>query len=207
LLAGATGQQLAEVLTTLVELAGADLVRHDSHGFATAHDLVAETIREHLDDVSRARLHHLLARELTGCDGPPDELARHLAGAGDVTAAGNAFAAAASDRLRTFAYDEAAQLAEEGLALGPVGNARLSLLEVRAEPTCGEVIRQVPARTYGARWPCPRRALTGAGSWRGWRGWPRVPTTWGELRRWSRWRWPRPATIRRRGPTRCTRQH
>lgn len=133
LLADATDRQVAEVLTTLVDLAGAGLVRHDSHGFATAHDLVAETIREQLDEVSRARLHQLLARALADSDGPSDELARHLAGAGDIPAASTAFAAAAADRLRSFAHDEAAQLAEEGLALGPVGNARLSLLEVRAE--------------------------------------------------------------------------
>jgi DNA-binding SARP family transcriptional activator len=133
LLADATDRHLADVLTTLVDLAGAGLVRHDSHGFATAHDLVAETIREQLDEVSRARLHQLLAGSLADSDGPADELARHLAGAGDIPAASTAFAAAAADRLRSFAHDEAAQLAEEGLALGPAGIARLSLLEVRAE--------------------------------------------------------------------------
>jgi tetratricopeptide (TPR) repeat protein len=133
LLARATGQAVGEVLSALVDLAAAGLVRRDPQGFTTAHDLVAETLREQLDDVSRARLHALLARALTDTDGPQDERARHLAGAGDVTEACSAFAAAAGDRLRAHAHDEAARLADEGLALDPVDGARLALLEVRAE--------------------------------------------------------------------------
>lgn len=129
LLAGATGQPVADVLAALVDLSGAGLVRRDPQGFATAHDLVAETVRAQLGDVSRARLHTLLARAVT----EPDERARHLAGAGDVAASCAAFAVAATDRLRGFAHDEAARLADEGLSLGPGADARRVLLEVRAE--------------------------------------------------------------------------
>lgn len=129
LLAAATGQPVAEVLSALVDLSVAGLVRGDPQGFTPAHDMVAETLRDELDAASRARLHALLAPAVVRAD----ERARHLAGSGDVEAACVAFARAADERLRAFAHDEAARLAAEGLALGPEAPARLELLEVRAE--------------------------------------------------------------------------
>lgn len=129
LLASATGWPVADVLSALVDLSGAGLARAGPQGFAPAHDLVAETLRDQLDAASRARLHALLAPAVTRAD----ERARHLAGSGDVSAACTAFAHAADERLRAFAHDEAARLADEGLSLGPEAPARLALLEVRAE--------------------------------------------------------------------------
>jgi DNA-binding SARP family transcriptional activator/tetratricopeptide (TPR) repeat protein len=129
LLAAATGRPVAAVLSALVDLSGAGLVRGDPQGFAPAHDVVAEAVRDQLDEASRARLHALLAPAVTRAD----ERARHLAGSGDVAAACAVFAHAADERLRAFAHDEAARLADEGLALGPEAPARLALLEVRAE--------------------------------------------------------------------------
>lgn len=115
------------------DLARHHLVRHDSEGFRVDHDMVAETIRDRLPAVERARLHQQLANALERTDGPLDERARHLAGAGDKAAAASAYSAAARARLDLFANTEAQQLADEGLALEPEGEKRAPLLEVRGE--------------------------------------------------------------------------
>ncbi len=124
---------VAAVLHALAGLGRAALVRHEGGGFAPAHDLVAETVRERLDPVERARLHGRLAPALRAEAAPADELARHLAGAGDLRAAAEAYVAAARERLDRFADPEAEHLAEEGLSAAPSREARAALLEVRAE--------------------------------------------------------------------------
>ena len=115
------------------DLARHHLVRHDTEGFRVDHDLVGETIRDRLPAVERAGLHQQLANALESTDGPLDERARHLAGAGDKVAAASAYSAAARARLDVFANTEAQQLADEGLALEPDGEKRAHLLEVRGE--------------------------------------------------------------------------
>jgi DNA-binding SARP family transcriptional activator len=115
------------------DLARHHLVRHDTEGFRVDHDLVGETIRGRLPAVERARLHQELASALESTDGPLDERARHLAGAGDKAAATSAYSTAARARLDLFANTEAQQLADEGLALEPEGEKRAPLLEVRGE--------------------------------------------------------------------------
>ncbi|MQA64031.1 MAG: hypothetical protein GEU86_21780 [Actinophytocola sp.] len=45
-------------------LADAELISHGQRGFGTYHDLVAETVREALAPVEKARLHKLLAAAL-----------------------------------------------------------------------------------------------------------------------------------------------
>lgn len=115
------------------DLARHHLVRHDTEGFRVDHDLVGETIRDRLPAVERARLHQQLANALESTDGPLDERARHLAGAGDKAAAVSAYTAAARARLALFANTEAQQLADEGLALESEGKTRAPLLEVRGE--------------------------------------------------------------------------
>ena len=57
------------------DLARHHLVRHDSEGFRVDHDLVAETIRDQLPGVERARLHQQLANALESTDGPLDDRA------------------------------------------------------------------------------------------------------------------------------------
>ncbi len=133
LLAAAAGNAVPDVLSALHHLAVAELVRHDARGFVVAHDLVGETVRDRLDAVERAGLHQLLARALTADSAAADELARHLAGAGDLPAATAAYVTAAQGRLDDFADREAERLADEGLALEPVREQRAALLEVRAE--------------------------------------------------------------------------
>jgi DNA-binding SARP family transcriptional activator len=132
LLAAAAGSGESEVLAALQQLALAELVRHGASGFAVAHDLVGETVRDRLDAVERARLHQQLARALDA-DAAAEEVARHLAGAGDRPAAASAYLAAARDRMTRFADREAESLADEGLALQPAPQTRAALLEVRAE--------------------------------------------------------------------------
>jgi len=132
-LSTACGVSVDEAIGTLRDLARNHLVRHDAEGFRVDHDLVSETIRDRLDPVDRAGLHQHLADGLAGDEGPVDELARHLAGAGDSAAAASAYARAAKARVDRFADDEAEQLASEGLALHPAAGVRAALLEVRAE--------------------------------------------------------------------------
>ena len=133
LLATALSSTTQDALPVLRDLARNRLVRHVAAGFRVAHDLVAETVRDRLDPAERARLHQLLASALEESGSPVDEVARHLAGAGDAGAAASAYAKAATERLDRFAHREAEQLAIEGLQLDPLGEARSALLEVRAE--------------------------------------------------------------------------
>ena len=63
-LAQAAGLDQAVTLEALSGLAGAGLVRLGQRGWATAHDLVTETVTADLDDGERGRLHALLAGAL-----------------------------------------------------------------------------------------------------------------------------------------------
>lgn len=133
LLSAACGIPVDDALGMLRDLARIHLVRHDAEGFRVDHDLVGETIGDRLDAVERAGLHQLIADALVNEDVPADELARHLAGAGDAASAASAYATAAKARLDHFADDEAEQLASEGLTLDPSPRVRAALLETRAE--------------------------------------------------------------------------
>lgn len=142
-LALATGREATGVLGDLRALSVAELVRHGALGFSTFHDLIAETMRDRLDPVERARVHGMLADALAADRAPAAEIARHLAGTGDVPAAVRAYSDAAQDRLHHHADREAEQLADEGLSLDPSPGPRAALLEVRAE-TCarrGDLLR------------------------------------------------------------------
>ena len=133
LLSAACRVPVDDAIRMLRDLARNHLVRHDTEGFRVDHDLVGETIRDRLDPVERAGLHQRLAEALGGDEGPVDELARHLAGAGDAAAAAAAYAEAAKSRMEHFADQEAEQLASEGLLLDPSAPVRATLMEVRAE--------------------------------------------------------------------------
>lgn len=133
ILAAATAADQAGVLDDLEGLARAGLVRLGDGGWATAHDLIGETIVDGLARPERGRLHGRLARALEAEGGDAADVARHLAGAGDQAAAANAFATAAGQRLADFAADEALALAESGLSLRPAASARSVLLHIRGE--------------------------------------------------------------------------
>jgi tetratricopeptide (TPR) repeat protein len=132
-LADAVGRGQPEVGAQLDRLARAGLVRLGDRGWASAHDMVADSVVAALEPTAAGRLHALLARTLAGEDADRAEVARHLAGAGDRDPAAAAFAAAARDRLQRYADREAAELAGAGLALEPAAAVRGDLLEVRAE--------------------------------------------------------------------------
>ena len=83
-------------------------VRLGEHGWATAHDLVAEAVTAALSPGDRGRLHGLLARALQVDDADPAEIARHHRGAGDSEASASAFAVAARRALDRHATREAA---------------------------------------------------------------------------------------------------
>jgi tetratricopeptide (TPR) repeat protein len=128
--AGLDGRAALEVLSGL---AAVGLLRLGEQGWATAHDLVAETVTAGLGDGDRGRLHGLLAGALEAEDADPSEIARHHHGAGDAAAAARTFVRAAERALHAHATREAAALAEAGLALDPRAPVRAELLTVRAE--------------------------------------------------------------------------
>lgn len=131
--AAAAGLDGRATLAALSGLAAGGLVRLGEQGWATAHDLVAETVTAGLGDGERGRLHGLLAGALEAEDTDPSEIARHHHGAGDVAAAARTFSRAAERALNAHATREAVALAEAGLALHPRAAVRADLLTVRAE--------------------------------------------------------------------------
>ena len=136
-IAAAAGIDGRAALDTLSRLATAGLARLGEQGWATAHDLVAETVTAALGEADRGRLHTLLARALDG-DGDDDgadpaEVAHHHRAAGDTAAAAQAYAAAAHRALARHATREAATSASAGLALAPRPAVRADLLAARAE--------------------------------------------------------------------------
>ncbi len=132
-LAAARGAEQAAILDDLDALARAGLVRLGETGWATAHDVIGESIAEGVAGPERGRLHQMLARALRTEGADPSELARHLAAAGDRGAAADAFAQAGRRRLDRFASEEAERLADAGLPLEPAPATRSALLEIRAE--------------------------------------------------------------------------
>jgi DNA-binding SARP family transcriptional activator len=132
-LAAAIGAEEASILEDLGALARARLVRLGDEGWASAHDLISESIVEGLDRAERGQLHAMLARALSSQGADPSEVARHLAGAGDTEAAAESFSRAARQSLEQHASGEAERLANAGLALHPEPSLSSELLSVRAE--------------------------------------------------------------------------
>jgi tetratricopeptide (TPR) repeat protein len=131
--AAAAGLDGRATLEALSGLAAVGLLRLGEQGWATAHDLVAETVTAGLGSGDRGRVHGLLAGALEAEDADPSEIAWHHHGAGDVAAAARTFVRAAERALNSHATREAAALAEAGLALHPRARVRAELLSVHAE--------------------------------------------------------------------------
>jgi DNA-binding SARP family transcriptional activator len=131
--AAASGAEARAVLEALSALAAAGLVRLGEQGWATAHDLVAETVTAGLGGGERGRLHGLLARALEAEDADPSETARHHRAAGDLAAAARAWLRAAEQALAAQATSEAVELASAGLGLALAPALRADLLAARAE--------------------------------------------------------------------------
>jgi tetratricopeptide (TPR) repeat protein len=121
------------VLTELSALDRAGLVRLGEGGWATGHDLVAETVTEALPGGERGRLHALLARALDAEGADLSEVAHHHRQAGDAGAAAQAYQRAAERALAAHATREAHALSSAGLDLQPRSAVRAGLLAVRAE--------------------------------------------------------------------------
>lgn len=132
-LAAASGKTPKNVLSILDNLARFALVRLGERGWATSHDLVADAITSTLDPAAAGALHTVLAQALIEHDADQAEIARHLAGAGDIPAAAAAYETAAAERLERFANEEAQQLATAGLRLSPRPALQTALLQTRAE--------------------------------------------------------------------------
>ncbi|GAA4843357.1 hypothetical protein GCM10023403_01310 [Pseudonocardia benzenivorans] len=130
--AAALGADGRDVLDRLAALAADGLLRLGDMGWATAHDLVAETVVAGLDRADRGRLHGLLARALEAAEADPSDVARHHREAGDTGAAALAYARAAASALDAHATREAAALADAGLRLQPRGAVAAELHEYRA---------------------------------------------------------------------------
>jgi tetratricopeptide (TPR) repeat protein len=133
ILAVAAGRDQTGILHDLDALARASLVRLGDRGWTSQHQVVAEIVADGLSRAERGRLHELLAHALRIDEADLSELARHLAAAGDVEAAADAFAQAAFQSLERFASEEAEGLADAGLDLRPKRSAQAALLEIRAE--------------------------------------------------------------------------
>jgi tetratricopeptide (TPR) repeat protein len=127
--ATAAGLDPRVALDALSGLAASGLLRLGEQGWATAHDLVGETVTATLAAGQRGRLHGLLAVALEAEDADPAEVARHHREAGDGPAAAAGFERAAQRALAGHALREAGVHADAGLAL----QTRPGLLEVRAE--------------------------------------------------------------------------
>jgi DNA-binding SARP family transcriptional activator/tetratricopeptide (TPR) repeat protein len=132
-LAAAAGLDSRTTLDVLSALATDGLVRLGEQGWATAHDVVSETITAGIGGGERGRLHGLLAAALEAEDADQSEVARHHRESGDTSAAARAFERAAHRALAEHATREAAALADSGLALSPRSPARAGLLDARAE--------------------------------------------------------------------------
>lgn len=137
LLALAADAEQSRVEKDLVRLTATGLIRLGDGGWAIEHDLIGEVIAGHLDRSQSGRLHHTFARVLIADGAEPSEIARHLALAGDVGAAADAFSQAARRSLDGFAHPEAERLAGAGLALIPASSVRpatwVALHDIRAE--------------------------------------------------------------------------
>lgn len=151
LLAEATDHAQATVLDDLDTLTSGGLVRFGDDGWATSHDLIAETIRQSLSPGEAAQLHATLAEALGGQEGGSAERAAHLRAAGQVVPAILAFTTAGLAALQRHAVEEADSLASNGLELVPAPSQRAALLRIRAE-----------ARALRGNLPGARRDLTEA---------------------------------------------
>jgi tetratricopeptide (TPR) repeat protein len=162
ILAVAAGRDQTGILHDLDALARASLVRLGDRGWTSQHQVVAEIVADGLSRAERGRLHELLAHALRIDEADLSELAWHLAAAGDVDAAADAFAQAAFQSLERFATEEAERLAAAGLNLRPKRSARAALLEIRAEARArrGELpgARDDLAEALSDRPPGPERA-------------------------------------------------
>jgi DNA-binding SARP family transcriptional activator len=132
-LATASEADETDVLDELGALFRAGLVRLGESGWATAHDMVNETLVEGLGSAARAQLHARLAVALEAESGDPAELARHRLAAGDAGRAADAFVRAAEEALAGFADQEAVSLADSGLAANPAPRVVGALHEARAQ--------------------------------------------------------------------------
>ena len=162
IVATAAGLDPRAALDALSGLATAGLLRLGEQGWATAHDLVGETVTAALASGERGRLHGLLAAALEADDADPAEVARHHRDAGDGSAAAAAFERAARRALAGHATREAAAHAEAGLALDP---RHPGLLDARAEARAahGDVagaLADLQAASTGAVGPARSRRLS-----------------------------------------------
>ena len=161
IVATAAGLDPRAALDALSGLATAGLLRLGDQGWATAHDLVGETVTAALAPGERGRLHGLLAAALEADDADPAEVARHHRDAGEGTAAAAAFERAARRALAGYATREAAAHAEAGLAV----ETRPGLLDARAEARAahGDVagaLADLQAASTGAVGPARSRRLS-----------------------------------------------
>ena len=130
--AAAAGVEPRAVLDALSGLTAAGLVRLGEQGWATAHDLVAETVTAGLGAGERGRLHGLLARALEAEDADPSEIGAPPPGRGRRHRRGARVPAGRRTGAGRARHAERRPLADDGLALEP-GRLRADLLDARAE--------------------------------------------------------------------------
>ena len=163
-LALASVRSQPEVLGLLDILWQAGLASPGEDGWATAHDMVAESVKARIPPALAAQEHLALANALRAEDADSGVVAAHLAAAGEAGPAAELYAGAGAAALERFANHEAARLAEVGLALSTPGPCRLNLVEIHAEalvrlgdfPAAREELRE----TVAVQEPGPRRSRT-----------------------------------------------
>ncbi|MGH3440689.1 MAG: hypothetical protein ACRDUY_01325, partial [Nitriliruptorales bacterium] len=132
-LAAALGREPGEVLGDLDRLHAARLADPGDLGWRASHDVVAEVAAERVEPGLRTDLHARIADALRQQHADPAELARHLAGAGELREAATVYGDAARGRLDELASQEARDLADAALSLMPGQDDRAWLFELRAE--------------------------------------------------------------------------
>lgn len=157
LLADISGVPLAQMLDSLSQLERRGLLKPTGEGhFDFSHDVVRQAAYRAISPPRRREIHRLIAQQLAAaCADDPrlhGELAHHASLAGDAPLAAQACLAAGQHCLCVYANDEAAAVAERGLAqLGqlPPGAARvrlaIGLLKLRAVAATAAGARRLPA--------------------------------------------------------------
>ena len=157
LLAAAAGRPVTEVLAQLERFARRGLLRTTREGqFDFSHDLVRQVVYQALSPPRRRVIHRQIARALAAASAEDPwlhgEIVRHAGLAGDALGAARACLAAAEHCLRVYANDEAAAVAERGMAIvealpqaGDRVQLEIGLLRLRVLAAARPSGRRLPA--------------------------------------------------------------
>ncbi|HEX4458721.1 MAG TPA: AAA family ATPase, partial [Polyangia bacterium] len=152
--AAAAATDFSELARLVAELKAQHLVRtsgvHPSDTIEPYHDRVRDAVLRHLDATARKMRHGRLAMALeAGKQADAQALALHFAEAGDRERAARYTSIAADEAAEALAFDRAATLYRDALALAPSGSAARQQLAVNVAETLASAGRGAEAaRAY-----------------------------------------------------------